>query len=93
MVSGYARYSTERLNATPHRRTSVLTMSLYRFLQWKTNLRILDVKEIKTVPYRDTRAARIRGPTRLDNRFIVDSNGKQIRLPYLKLPRHSEFER
>ena len=30
---------------------------------------------------------------RADNSFIVDSNGKRVRLPYLKLPRHPEFDR
>ena len=30
---------------------------------------------------------------RVDNSFIVDSNGERVRLPYLKLPRHPEFER
>ena len=30
---------------------------------------------------------------RVDNSFIVDSNGARVRLPYLKLPRHPEFAR
>jgi hypothetical protein len=30
---------------------------------------------------------------RVDNSFIVDSNGHRVRLPYLKLPRHPEFSR
>lgn len=28
---------------------------------------------------------------RVDNSFIVDTNGARVRLPYLKLPRHPEF--
>jgi putative transposase len=52
MASGYAGCSTERLNATPHPTyVSSDHDPLYRFHQWKANLRILDVKEIKTVPY------------------------------------------
>ena len=30
---------------------------------------------------------------RVDNSFIVDTTGERIRLPYLKLPRHPEFDR
>lgn len=30
---------------------------------------------------------------RVDNSFIVDEKGERVRLPYLKLPRHPEFER
>jgi putative transposase len=36
---------------TPPRYLSSDHDSLYRFQQWRANLRILDVKEIKTVPY------------------------------------------
>lgn len=30
---------------------------------------------------------------RVDNSFIVDSKGQRVRLPYVKLPRHPEFDR
>jgi uncharacterized protein GlcG (DUF336 family) len=30
---------------------------------------------------------------RVDHSVIVDSNGERVRLPYLKLPRHPEFDR
>jgi hypothetical protein len=36
---------------TPHRSISSDHDPLYRFHQWQANLRILDVKEIKAVPY------------------------------------------
>jgi hypothetical protein len=35
----------------PHRNTSARTDRLYQCHQWQANLRILDVEEIKTVPY------------------------------------------
>src|SRR6202035_5287569 len=43
--------SIERLATTPRRHTSSDHDPLYRFHQWQRNLRILDVKETKTVPY------------------------------------------
>src|SRR5204863_3321508 len=30
---------------------------------------------------------------RVDNSVIRDSDGREVRLPYLKLPRHPEFDR
>ena len=36
---------------TPPKYLSADRDPLYRFYQWQANLRILDVKEIKTVPY------------------------------------------
>src|SRR2546428_9756864 len=53
MAWGYAGCSIVRLEATRRPNTSARTDydPLYRFHQWQANLRILDVKEIKTVPY------------------------------------------
>src|SRR6202790_2992360 len=52
MAWGCVACSTERRMVTPHRHTSARTMiRLYQFYQWQANLRILDVEEIKTVPY------------------------------------------
>ncbi len=36
---------------SPDWRVPAAPVPLYRFQQWQANLRILDVKEIKTVPY------------------------------------------
>ena len=52
MAWGCAGCSIERLDAKRRRNTSALTMiPMDRFRQWQANLRILDVTEIKTVPY------------------------------------------
>src|SRR6267143_6111495 len=52
MAWGCAGCSIERLASTP-RPTYVRSDHdpLYRFHQWQAHLRILDVKEVKTVPY------------------------------------------
>jgi putative transposase len=43
--------STGPLPGTVCPNTSVRAMTLYRFKQWQANLPVLEVKEIKTVPY------------------------------------------
>ena len=50
---------------TPPRYLSLDHDPLYRFHQWQANLRILDVKEIKTVPYVPSAEAMhmVSGPT------------------------------
>ena len=55
MAWGCVACSTERRGAGPGRTLPTYLSSdhdrLYQFHQWQANLRILDVKEIKTVPY------------------------------------------
>src|SRR5262249_7873057 len=47
-----ARCSSERFKDTLCRSISArTTIRLYRFHQWQANLRVLEVMEIKTVPY------------------------------------------
>jgi putative transposase len=50
-VGLYRRFNSATQGKTPPTYLSSDNDSLYRFHQWKANLRILDVTEIKTVPY------------------------------------------